>query len=126
MADVLHVVNGACRGGQRFLLAQALGDRVADGGQLLDLFPGEPIEQMLAHALHVGGSGTGERGEASSVRMANAPRRSVGQLSRRTQPFFSNRATACESRLRDDSEASARSLIRSERSGASDSWTRIS
>ena len=61
-----------------------------------------------------------------SVSMATCPRRSVGQSSRRTQPRSSSRATACDTRLLLDEEASASWVMRSEWSGASDSRTRIS
>ena len=57
----------------------------------------------------------------ASVSTASAPRRSVGCRSRRTQPRSSRRATACESRLGDELVMRASSLIRSVRSGASES-----
>ena len=50
----------------------------------------------------------------------------VGKGSRRIHPVSSIRATAWLSRLREDSEVDASSLIRSVRSGASESRTRIS
>lgn len=59
----------------------------------------------------------------SSVRMANWPRLSEGQSSRRTQPFFSSRATACESRDRVIFAYLASSVIRSRRRGDSASLT---
>ena len=61
-----------------------------------------------------------------SVSTAIWPRRSVGQSIRRTQPRSSSRATAWDTRLLLDEEASASCVIRSERSGASDSRTSIS
>src|ERR1700689_4789722 len=62
----------------------------------------------------------------SSVSCAICPRRSVAQSIRLTQPRSSSRATACESRLLLDVDASASWVIRSARPGASDSRTRIS
>ena len=62
----------------------------------------------------------------SGVSSANDPRRSSAQARLRTQPAASRRATAWDSRLRDDSDESASWLIRSVRSGASERRTRIS
>ena len=50
----------------------------------------------------------------------------TAQSRRRTQPLDSSRATACDRRLREEPHASARSLIRSVWSGASDSRTSTS
>ena len=66
------------------------------------------------------------RSKPASVSSANWPRLSVGHALRRTHPASSMRATAWLSLLREDIEFVASSLIRSLRSGASDSRTRIS
>ena len=72
------------------------------------------------------GAAAARAAKPSSVSTAIDPRRSVGHVSRRTQPASSSRATAWEMRLRDDCDRSASWLMRSVRSGASDSRTRIS
>lgn len=59
----------------------------------------------------------------ASVRTAFWPRLSEGQSSRRTQPFFSSRAIACESRERVILASMASSVIRLRRCGDWESWT---
>ena len=81
---------------------------------------------QFAHRGDCPGAAAASTAKPASVSTATWPRRSVGQSSRRTQPRSSSRATACESRLREDCVASASSLIRMRRPGASDSRTRIS
>ncbi len=61
-----------------------------------------------------------------SVSTANSPRLSPGQVSRRTRPAASIRVIWWDSLLRDWAVASARSVMRSRCSGASDRTTRIS
>ena len=61
------------------------------------------IEKMGTHALDVAGRGGLEGGETrhrSGRRAAHGGR--SAHVSRRTQPFSSNRETACDNRLRDD------------------------
>jgi hypothetical protein len=72
------------------------------------------------------GAAASSAAKPSSVRTASWPRPSSGHTWRRTQPRSSSRDTACESRLREDRQRSASSLIRSARPSVSDSWTRIS
>jgi hypothetical protein len=57
----------------------------------------------------------------ASVRTHSWPRRSDGQLSRRSQPLPSSRVTACDSRERVILVRSASSVIRILRSGVSES-----
>lgn len=61
----------------------------------------------------------------SSVRTATLPRLSHWQLSRRTSPSFSSRATAYVSRGRVIFSPSASSVIRSRRSGTSERLARM-
>ena len=61
-----------------------------------------------------------------SVSTANAPRLSDGHPRRSISPACSIRAIACDMRLREKRLRSASSLIRSVRSGASDSDTMTS
>ena len=72
------------------------------------------------------GAAASRAANPSSVRTASCPRPSSAQTCRRTQPRSSSRETACESRLREDRQRSASSLIRIIRPGVSDSATRIS
>ena len=99
---------------------------LADLAQRVLLGGGEQVEQVRPHLLDVTRAASSSLARPVSVSSANEPRRSSAQARLRIQPAASRRATAWESRLREDSEDSASWLIRSVRSGASDSCTRIS
>ena len=99
-----------------------VGEPVGDRPQLGRLARSEPVEEHLRARRRRGRVPPRPRpASPSSVSTAREPRRSVGCLSRRTQPFSSSRATACERRLADDVVCSASWLIRRVRSGASES-----
>jgi len=72
------------------------------------------------------GAAASSAANPSVVRTASWPRPSSGQTCRCTQPRSSSRETAWESRLREERQRSASSLIRIRRSGVSESATRIS
>ena len=117
---------GVVGGGPHLLVRQVGDEGVADVTQGRHLLRGERVEQALAHCFDVPGRCRLQAGQPASVSSASCPRLSCSHGLRRTQPFSSSRATACEMRLREDSDVEASSLIRSVRPGASDSRTRIS
>ena len=102
-------------------------DRQADLAEGLQLVRGEDVEEVLADGRDMAGRRGGQRGEAGVGEGGHpAAAVAVGGAAPTTQPCFSSAETAWDSRLREDWDASASSLIRWQRPGASDSRTRIS
>ena len=94
---------------------------VAEAAHLLGR---EPVEQRLPYGVDMARRASPRASRSpSSVSTAIWPRLSEGHSSRRTQPFFSSRAMACESRERVIFAFLASSVIRIRRRGAWESWT---
>ena len=96
------------------------------GRSWLHLGGAERVEQVPAYPLDVAGRGGGERREALVGEHGELAAPVGGAVLAAHPAGSSSRATACDRRLREEPHASASSLIRSVRSGASESRTRIS
>ena len=96
--------------------------RVSPTSRMFSICWGESWSNRCVRTLSTcTGAAASSAAKPSSVRTASWPRPSSAHTCRRTQPRSSSRDTACESRLREERQRSASSLIRIIRPGVSDS-----